>query len=229
MKENICTIPINDIFKISDGCPICNMYNMLEEQYVEFITGSAMMAPDVRVVTNKKGFCHHHYEKMVKHGPRLSNALLLQTHLDEIRNTVFDEKANTILSKATLEYIDKLSSSCYVCDRIEHDIIHLLKTVFAQYGIDEEFRQLYKNQKYLCLNHYAFIMKNLTKKSIDKKYLSEFCDVTTSLCKNYINSLYDDVTKFTTMFDYRNAGKDFENSKDSIERSVKFLTSKDIT
>ena len=72
-------------------------------------------------------------------------------------------------------------------------------------------------------------MKNLTKKSIDKKYLSEFCDVTTSLCKNYINSLYDDVTKFTTMFDYRNAGKDFENSKDSIERSVKFLTSKDIT
>ena len=56
MQETICTIPINDIFAETDGCPICRMYKMIEKQYVEYITGAAMMAPDVRVETNKKGF-----------------------------------------------------------------------------------------------------------------------------------------------------------------------------
>ena len=40
-----------------------------------------------------------------------------------------------------------------------------------------------------------------------------------------MDTLYDDVTHFTTMFDYRNAGGDYKNSKDAIERSVRFLTS----
>lgn len=57
MKETICTIPINDIFMPKDGCPICRMEDMLEKQYVKFITGDAMMEPNIRIETNKKGFC----------------------------------------------------------------------------------------------------------------------------------------------------------------------------
>ena len=38
MKENICTIPINDIFRETDGCPLCRMIDMVEQQYVEYIT-----------------------------------------------------------------------------------------------------------------------------------------------------------------------------------------------
>lgn len=53
MKPNITTIPITEIFEETEGCPICRMHRMLEEQYVEYITGAAMMAPDVRVKTNE--------------------------------------------------------------------------------------------------------------------------------------------------------------------------------
>ena len=56
MKETICTIPINDIFMPKCGCPFCRMESMLEEQYVKFITGDAMMEPNIRIETNKKGF-----------------------------------------------------------------------------------------------------------------------------------------------------------------------------
>ena len=56
MKETICTIPINDIFMPKDGCPVCRMEKMLEEQYVKFVTGDAMMEPNIRIETNKKGF-----------------------------------------------------------------------------------------------------------------------------------------------------------------------------
>ena len=225
MKPNITTIPITEIFSETAGCPICRMRRMLEEQYVEYITGAAMMAPDVRVITNRVGFCHRHYSMMVNNGPRLSNALLLQTHIDEVRGKVFPKKNSDPPSKQMLESIRELDSTCYVCDRIDHDILHLLSTVYVQFGQDPEFRKQYRAQDWICLDHYALIMANVSKKAMDKKALADFYEATNALSKGYMDVLYDDVTHFTTMYDYRNTGGDYKNSKDSIERSVNFITS----
>ena len=224
MKPDITTIPITEIFSETDGCPICRMRRMLEERYVEYITGAAMMAPDVRVITNKVGFCHRHLSMMVNTGPRLSNALLLQTHIDEIRTKLFPKNGSDPPSKAMLEGIRTLDGTCYVCDRVERDILHLLSTVYVQFGADEEFREQYKAQDYICLEHYAVVMANVSKKAMDKRALKAFYEATNALTKGYLDTLYDDVTHFTTMYDYRNVGGDYKNSKDSIEKSVRFLT-----
>ena len=225
MKPNIATIPITELFTETDGCPICRMRRMLEEQYVEYITGAAMMAPDVRVITNRVGFCSRHYSMMVNTGPRLSNALLLQSHINEVRNKVFPKNNSEPPSKKMLESIRELDGTCYVCDRIDHDILHLLSTVYVQFGQDPEFRAQYKAQGWICLNHYALIMSNVNKKAMDKRTLSEFFEATNALSKGYMDVLYDDVTHFASMYDYRNRGGDYKNSKDSIERSVSFLSS----
>lgn len=225
MKPNITTIPITEIFEATDGCPICRMRRMLEEKYVEYITGSAMMAPDVRIQTNRTGFCHRHFSMMDNTGPRLSNALLLQTHIDELRGKVFPKKLSDPPTKAMLEAIRENRRTCYVCDRIDHDILHLLRTVYVQFGADGKFRRQYSAQDYICLDHYDLIMSNIGKKSMDKKALAAFYEATNTLSKQYADTLYDDVTHFTTMFDYRNAGGDYKNSKDAIERAIRFLTS----
>ena len=227
MKPNICTIPITDLFTETDGCPICRMHRMLEEQYVEYITGAAMMAPDVRIITNKTGFCHRHFSMMVNHGPRLSCALLLQTHIDEQRKLVFPKKLSDPAGKQHVAAIAELGKTCYVCDRIDHDVMHLLRTVYTQFGQDPDFRKQFKAQDYICLNHYSLIMtaSNAHKKAMDKKKWNEFYEAVNILSKQYMDTLYDDVTHFTTMYDYRNQGGDYKNSKDSIERSVAFLTS----
>ena len=68
-------------------------------------------------------------------------------------------------------------------------------------------------------------MGNANKKAMDKSTFKEFCEVTNKLSKGYMDTLYDDVTHFASMFDYRNQGGDYKNSKDAIERSVRFLTS----
>lgn len=229
MKETICTIPINDIFAETDGCPICRMKKLVEKQYVEYITGAAMMAPNIRVITNEKGFCHHHYEMMLSSGPKLSNALLMQTRLEYISNNMTPKNSSAKPSKAQLDAIKNARHSCYVCDRIDHDINHLLQTVYVQFATDENFREMLKKQEYLCLNHYELLHRGANAKGgIKSKDMKAFCEITNALCKNYLNTLYDDVTHFTTMFDYRNAGGDWKNSKGSTERSVKFLTSKDV-
>ena len=78
-----------------DGCPICRMEDMLEKQYVKFITGDAMMEPNIRIETNKKGFCHRHFSQMFTVGQKLPNALILESHLQEIIDKYMRETNST--------------------------------------------------------------------------------------------------------------------------------------
>ena len=198
MKETIVTIPINDLFAPKCGCPLCRMEEMLEEQYVTFITGDAMMEPSVRVATNKKGFCHRHFSRMTQIGNKLPNKL---------------------------EGIKQTLGTCYVCDRIEADMYHLVSTVFVEWAKGGEFRKTYQEQPFICLKHYQFLMATaMSRGGVPSKLLGEFHADTAALTKNYLDALYGDIKHFVSMFDYRNRGKDWGTSVDAIERSIEFLT-----
>ena len=60
MREDITSIPISEVFEPQDGCPLCRLREMLEERIAVYITGAAMMEPDVRQETNRLGFCNPH-------------------------------------------------------------------------------------------------------------------------------------------------------------------------
>lgn len=224
MRETICTIPINDIFSPKDGCPICRMENMLEEQYVRFITGDAMMEPNIRIETNKKGFCRRHFLQMCECGQKLPNALILESHLQEIIDVYMPKKLKGKPDKKQLEGIKKELSSCYVCDRISADMRHFMATVFVEWAKGGEFRELYKQQPFICLKHYSFVMDCASGGGVPSKQLPEFYADTAGLTKNYLESLKSDITRFCSMFDYRSKGQGWGTSKDSIERSIDFLT-----
>ena len=89
MREDITSIPISEVFEPRDGCPICRMRDMLEARVVDYITGAAMMEPDVRIETNKQGFCFPHYQMMLAKRNRLGVALMLESHLDELDKQIF--------------------------------------------------------------------------------------------------------------------------------------------
>ena len=225
MKETICTIPINDIFMPKDGCPICRMEEMLEEQYVKIETGDAMMEPNIRIETNKKGFCHRHFSQMFENGQKLPNALILESHLQEIIDNYMPKKLSGKPDKKQLDGIKTELSSCYVCDRIKWDMHHFMATIFVEWAKGEEFRRLYNEQPFICLKHYSFIMEAATAKGgLPSKYLADFHAETAALTKNYLETLKADITHFCSMFDYRSRGQDWGNSKDAIERSIEFLT-----
>lgn len=228
MKETIVTIPINDLFAPKCGCPACRMENMLEKQYVGFVTGDAMMEPNIRIETNKKGFCRRHFLQMSQTGQKLPNALILETHLQEITDKYMPKKPNSKPDKKALASIGNVLNSCYVCDRIESDMYHLMATVFIEWVKGGEFRKLYKDQPFICLKHYKFIMEAaMAKGSIPSKHLAEFHADTAELTKNYLASLKNDISHIISMYDYRNRGGDWGTSVDAVERSIDFLTGAD--
>ena len=84
MRYDITNIPVGEVFEERDGCPLCRLRNQLEERAVEYITGAAMMEPDIRMETNKQGFCIDHYRMMLRQRNRLGVALILESHLAEV-------------------------------------------------------------------------------------------------------------------------------------------------
>ena len=91
MRQDICTIPVSEIFEVNDGCPICRMRETVEKRIVDYIMGAAMMEPDVRIETNKLGFCERHFDMMLNTRGRLQLALILESHIDEIGKKIFDK------------------------------------------------------------------------------------------------------------------------------------------
>ena len=230
MSQSIYTIPIHDVFEPKDGCPICRMRNLLEERCVEYILGAAMMEPDIRMETNRLGFCKRHFEKMLRRKNRLSLALLLESHLAQINRTVFSAEAG-IEGKADKKdrskKAEKVVESCYVCAKVDSVIENMLDSLFHMYRQNADFRALFAQQEALCLPHYQMLCESARVK-LPKRELSGFLSLANRLAGGYCLTLENDVRHFTKMFDYRNSGPDADwgNSKDSIERAVWFLTSR---
>lgn len=226
MQENICSIPINDVFMPKKGCPMCRMRNMLEERRVDYVTGSAMMEPDVRIVTNQLGFCHTHFAMMLKQGKRLSNALILESHLKKISEELMPKQTSGKPNKKTLEALSELTKTCFVCKGIAENMENMCRIIYSMWQSEPEFKRLYEEQEYICLEHFSLLMSNAAKPL--GRSLPEFYASTSKLAGGYLESLCGDVSHFCKMFDYRSAGEDWGNSKDSIERAVEFLTSRHI-
>ena len=222
MKENICSIPVNDVFMPRDGCPMCKMRDILEERKADYVTGSAMMEPNVRIKTNEQGFCHRHFQMMVKQGKRLSNALILESHLQQISEQLVPPSPPGKLDKKRMAALETLLGDCFICRDIKENMENMVRIVHAMWISEPEFRQLYAEQRYICLEHF-YLLLTVDQKGLGKS-LQAFYEETSRLTGGYLIELKNDITHFCSMFDYRSAGKSWGNSKDSIERSIEFLT-----
>ena len=227
--EQIYTIPVNEAFEASAadkscGCPFCTLYRKLENDELELILGASMMDPDIRIKTNKTGFCSKHYGDMLKKGNRLSLALMLESHLDELKKEIKDSGFGGGMGNKPIKRIGELEESCYVCDRITFNFEHMVETAVLLWNTDEAFPAKMKAQPYFCLPHYKMFLQYAQAK-LPKKRMQEFCKDVEPIVDNYIEELKEDVSWFCKKFDYRYDEEPWYNSKDAVERAMKFLRS----
>ncbi len=223
MRDDICTIPVSEIFEENDGCPICRMYKRAEDRIVDYILGDAMMEPDVRIATNKVGFCERHYDKMLSHRGRLQLSLMLQTHIDEINRDIFDKKLLSNSKKG--EKAGKISETCFICDKIEFGVSRMLETIYRTYENERDFRAMFDSQPQFCLPHFEMLMAGYDKKKM-KRYGSEFVSSLTRITGDYSRELYKNISEYCKVYDYRFKGekKPSEAELNSVENAIAFLT-----
>ena len=206
------------------GCPYCKLYRQMQSNELEIILGASMMEPDIRIATNEQGFCNRHYGMMLTRRRMLGMGLILESHLAEVNKKVSAKSLLGDPSAKSLPQISRLNGSCYVCGRIQRNMDAIISTTVYLYEKDEnDFRALFDKPEYFCLPHYTALIEYASKK-MDKKLFREFFARAKEIEEKYIATLSEDVSWFCKKFDYRYDEEPWYNSKDSVQRSIKFLT-----
>lgn len=234
MKEKIYTIPVNEAYDRDEECPLCYLEKKLEREALEYGLGAAMMEPDYRIESNEKGYCHKHFEMLGKMQNKLSLALVLETHLAEVRKRLAEgvknlnpEKRSFFLKyKNQLDGLSKevhnINDGCIICDKITHTMDRFIEVIFYLYKSESEFREKLQNSKGVCLAHLEKLIL------LAPKYLKE--DEAAAFSKTLIEKeltelqkLQDNLKKFTLKFDYRNRDMDISGAEDAPERVLEKL------
>lgn len=231
MKEQIYTIPVTEAFEKSAldkscGCPFCTMLEVLQKNEIELIMGASMMEPDIRIQTNKLGFCRKHFDMMLAMHNRLGLALMLESHLDEVKDKIMDKKGISSLftGKGPKESeLVRLADSCYVCGRIDFHIDKMFECAVYLWERERDFRALCEKQPFFCIPHQAKLMETARIK-LGKKTFPDFAAAIAEVQNRYLSELCEDVAWFTKKFDYRYQDEPWKNAKDAPERAVAFLS-----
>lgn len=223
------TIPVNEAFEASAadascGCPLCALSRRLEENELDLILGASMMEPDVRIRTNERGFCRQHYDMMFVRKNRLGMALTLESHLDELSKEIRDGGIGGGNGSKPVKRIGALEQSCYVCERIEGYFEHMVDTAVYLWEHDDAFAPKLKAQPYFCLPHYRRLLQ-CGQKRLGKKAQKEFAAQCGDVVERYMEELKKDVSWFCKKFDYRFQEEPWYQSKDAVERAIRFLRS----
>lgn len=229
--EKLYTIPVNEAFDAcrdtpACGCPFCRLENMLERNELDLILGASMMEPDVRIKTNEAGFCSTHFSLMLRRQKRLPLALMLESHLDELRKSTEGGGMTDLvkgIGTACGERLDRLEKSCYVCSRVSHSIDKMFENAAWLWDADSEFRKKTEAQPMFCLPH-ARKWLEYGKREIAKKRYPDFYKSVMGVVNRYFDTLRADVSWFCKKFDYRYDSEPWGNSKDSVERAIRFLS-----
>jgi hypothetical protein len=227
--EQIYTIPVNEAFDLVSekpecGCPFCVLFKKLQNDEIDIILGASMMEPDIRIKTNKAGFCLDHYSIMLKRKRMLGMGLMLESHLAEVKKLIDSPGIFGDRAQRSLAGLSELEGDCYVCGRINHNLSMMVATAVYLFETDYPFRDKLKGAPYFCLPHYRMLLQQ-AKGKLPKRIFPEFYDTVRGIEMKYIEELSGDVSWFCKKFDYRYDEEPWYNSKDSVPRAVKFLSS----
>ena len=239
MKEQIYTIPVNEAYDTDCECPLCYLEKKLEDEGIDYALGAAMMEPDYRVKSNDLGFCNRHLSQMFEQQNKLSLALLLDTHLEEVRHKIqksakslasAPQKSSFFKKSAAGDYSSKLAdklheinSTCVVCEQINHTMERYIGVIFYMWNKDNDFKQKFKNSKGLCLKHLEQLI-TAAPKHLSGRKLEEFVNVVINKELSELTKLQEDIHKFTLKFDYRNRDMELGTAEDAPIRAVEKIS-----
>lgn len=229
MKEQLYTIPVNDAFNEPCECPLCKIYDNLEQESIDFMLGPSYMEDDIRMETNKTGFCTKHIKQLYDRQNRLGIALMLHTHMkhtgehiekmakscNSSKKSLFGKKEKSPL----IDYIKEIENSCYICNRIENVFDSYIKTVIHCYTHDDDFKKKFNESKGFCTKHYGMLYE-YAEKTLNSSALNNFISDLNDIYINNFKRVTDELEWFIDKFDYKNENEPWKNSKDAIQRSI---------
>lgn len=236
MEEKIYTIPINEAFESECSCPLCLIEKKLETEAVEYALGAAMMEPDYRIESNDKGYCRRHFSQLLKSPNKLSLALVLETHLDEVMKKLDkNEKAVAALEKSGLfkkgnvgavasdisAVLAETENKCIVCDKVNNTMERYCKVLLYMWENDENFRKKFAERE-ICLRH-GRLLFDYAEKEMHSAHAKDFVKLLFEKQKSELLRRRELVHKFTLKFDYRYRDMELGEARTAVTDAIEKL------
>ena len=240
MREHIYTIPVTEAYETDCECPLCELEKKLEAESIEYALGAAMMEPDFRIKSNEQGFCRNHFTKMFEAQNKLSLALVLDTHLEELRKkldafkkpasklknqkgSMFKKSDGAKLAEDVTALLGKSQNECVVCDKVNYTMTRYIDVLLYMWANDAEFKAKFDASKGVCLRHFDMLCHNISK-SLGKKDADAFLASLIEKETAELARIQEDIHKFTLKFDYRNKDMEWGTAKDAPKRTIEKLS-----
>lgn len=240
MKEKIYTIPVNEAYDTDCECPLCELEKKLESESVAYALGAAMMEPDFRMESNEKGYCSKHFRMMFSAQNKLPLALVLDTHLNELRKKIehlkktavtLENEKSGIFKKSGIdkavseisEILGKSEKSCLICEKINTTMERYIDVLLYMWGQDDEFKAKFNSSKGVCLKHFKILADNCTK-TLKGDKASKFIATLIGKEIHELSRIQEDIHKFTLKFDYRNKDMEWGTAKDAPLRTIEKIS-----
>lgn len=230
MKEQLYTIPVTDAFQSDCECPLCSMKHTLERNAIEYTLGPSYMEDDNRAMTDEQGFCEKHIQDLYLEKNRLGLALILSTHMSKTTKDLKSLAENTPISgksllkkkgdgSALLQYVNKLSTNCFICNRTKQTFERYIDTIFHLYKKDSSFSDNIKNCKGFCTYHYALLFDRASE-FLPKEQAEQFINDINQVYYANMERMQEDIEWFINKFDYRYQDEPWKNAKDALPRTI---------
>jgi len=213
------------------------MFNRINNHAIQFIMGPAYMEDDVRMDTNKIGFCQTHMQEMYQEQNRLGLALMLHTHMQQLNkdlNSIVKNKLpSPLFGKDTSGPLAKIHTklnavldSCYVCNKVEHNFTLYIGTFLHLWSKGGDEAKLINSQKGYCLLHFTRLLDAAASK-LSRSKREKFMEEVVQPQLAHMRQLEEDLDWFTQKFDHRNANEPWKNAKDALPRTLAMFGSCD--
>lgn len=229
MKIQLETIPVWDGLKEGSECFLCSLMKEAEADGVRYYLSSAIMTPEVRVETNKHGFCKKHFAMLAEGNKAQSLGLVMDTYYEENKKSFIPSMEN-ILSAGNPRKAEKAFSSlfkaygermngCLICSRMNDRLIRYAYTVAALFEEDADFKAELKKSKGFCMHH-TKVLVEIAPEALKGDVLLEYYKTLALLLKDNMDRVQADDYYLTQKYKSENKDKPWNGCEDAAKRAV---------
>ena len=220
---------VHDAYVDPGECPLCELERDAETTYLRSFQHSRVMEPNVRVQTNRQGFCPDHFRKQYDGENKLGLGLVVHTHLLEMR-TELDAQLDRLLSSAAgrnarersaeaIVEIARRRATCFICGLLQKDMQRYVTTILYLWARDPEFAPVFRASRGFCIPHFAQALEQASAAMRPDRFARWLSD-TVPVMKESLEGLAGDLRAFTQLHQAGNEGPGTDRQRSALRRTL---------
>ena len=232
---------VHDACAAGGECPLCTLEEQAEGTYLRSFQHSRVMEPNVRVETNKAGFCPRHYRKLYEGENKLGLGLVVHTRLQSVMAQVdaaldamekavdgrrigpFGAMQTRRQLSAAAAPMAALRGSCFICGLLSADMQRYAFTVLYLWSRDPGFAAAYRASNGFCLPHFLSVFDEAVR-SMRPDRIRSWLEDTVPLMKASLKRLDGELLAFTQLHQAGNTGHGTDAERTALARTLQKLS-----